>query len=109
MVAHSRGYEAIHVNHYGLHESKDWDILKIIKDEDWVLATNNAIECRNRFMQLELHPGIVCLLSSVPRAKQIELFSAALDEIALFPDMVNVGIDVAYHDSLIRVTRYPLP
>ena len=41
-TAHARGYEATHVNHYGLHQSKDWDILKVVEEEDWTLVTNNA-------------------------------------------------------------------
>jgi len=73
-TAHTRCYEAIHVNHYGLHQSKDWDILKVIEDEDWVLVTNNVLEFRGRFRQLELHPGIVFLLSNVPRANRLSCF-----------------------------------
>ena len=43
-TAHARGYEATHVNHYGLRQSADWDILKIVAEEDWILVTNNTIE-----------------------------------------------------------------
>ena len=32
-TAHVRGYEAIHINHYGLRQAKDWDILKIVADD----------------------------------------------------------------------------
>jgi Domain of unknown function (DUF5615) len=53
-VAHARGYEATHINHYGLRKSKDWDILKVVAEEDWVLITNNAFEFRSRYQRLEL-------------------------------------------------------
>ncbi len=43
-TAHAREYEATHVNYYGLHQSKDWDILCVVALEDWILVTNNAIE-----------------------------------------------------------------
>lgn len=56
-VAHARGYEATHINHYGLRKSKDWDILKIVAEEDWILVTNNAFEFRGRYQRLEIHPG----------------------------------------------------
>ena len=77
-VAHARGYEATHINHYGLRKSKDWDILKVVAEEDWILVTNNAFEFRGRYQRLEIHPGVVFLIPNVPRLQQIELFSAAI-------------------------------
>lgn len=95
--------------HYGLRRSKDWDILKVVAEEDWVLITNNAFEFRGRYQRLELHPGVVFLIPNVPRIQQIELFSAALNTIAEFPEVVNTAIDVAYEAGHIRVSRYALP
>ena len=108
-TAHARGYEATHINHYGLHQSKDWDILKVVEEEDWTLVTNNAIEFRGRFQRIEVHPGVVFLIPAVHRALQIELFSAALDVIDKSPDMVNIALDVTYSDDRVRVNRYALP
>jgi predicted nuclease of predicted toxin-antitoxin system len=76
-TAHERGYEATHVIHYGLHQSKDWDILKVVEEEGWILVTNNVIEFRGRFRQLEIHPSVVFLVPTAPRTQQI----AALDGI----------------------------
>ena len=108
-TAHARGYEAIHINHYGLRQSKDWDILKVVEEEDWTLVTNNAIEFRGRFQRIEVHPGVVFLIPAVPRALQIELFSAALDVIDVSSDMVNFALDVTYSEDHVRVNRYALP
>ncbi len=108
-TAHARGYEATHINHYGLHQSKDWDILKVVEEEDWTLVTNNAIEFRGRFQRIEVHPGVVFLLPAVPRVLQIELFSAALAVIDESSDMVNTALDVTYSENHIRVNRYALP
>ena len=108
-TAHARGYEATHVNHYGLHQSKDWDVLKVVEEESWTLVTNNAIEFRGRFQRIEVHPGVVFLIPAVPRALQIELFSAALDVIDEAPDMVNTALDVTYSEDHVQVTRYALP
>ena len=71
--------------------------------------TNNVLEFRGRFRRLELHPGVVFLLPNVPRVKQIELFNAALEVIADYPEMVNIAVDVAYEDGHIRINRYALP
>lgn len=108
-VAHARGYEATHINHYGLRTSKDWDILKIVAEEDWILVTNNAFEFRGRYQRLEIHPGVVFLIPSVPRLQQVELFSAALDAIGTSPEMVNIALDVTLAGDRIRVNRYTLP
>ena len=78
-------------------------------EEDWILITNNAFEFRGRYQRLEMHPGVVFLIPNVPRSQQMELFSAALDAIAEFPDVVNTAIDVAYEADRIRVKRYALP
>ena len=45
-TAHARGYEATHVNYYGLNQSKDWDILRVVTQEDWILVTkvNTALD-----------------------------------------------------------------
>jgi predicted nuclease of predicted toxin-antitoxin system len=108
-IAHARGYEATHINHYGLRKSKDWEILKIVTEEDWILVTNNAFEFRGRYRRLEVHPGVVFLMLNTPRLQQIELFSAALDVVTEFPDMVNTALDVTYAGEHIRVSRYALP
>jgi predicted nuclease of predicted toxin-antitoxin system len=108
-AAHVRGYEATHINHYGLRQSKDWDILKIVSEEDWTLVTNNAFEFRGRYQRLEMHPGVVFLLPTVSRLQQIELFAAALDVISQAPDLVNTALDVTYAGNDIQVNRYALP
>ena len=74
-VAHARGYEATHINHYGLRKSKDWDILRVVAEEDWILTTNNAFEFRGRYQRLEIHPG-VC--SSSPTSHEYSKSSFSL-------------------------------
>ncbi len=108
-TAHLRIYEAIHVNHRGLHRAKDWEILRVVIEEEWGLVTNNAIEFRGRYRGLDVHPGIVFLLPAVPREQQMELFAAALDAIGEFPDIVNTALDVDYEAGHTRVKRYRLP
>lgn len=108
--AHERGFEAMHVNHLGLRTETDWDLLKVVAEQDWVLVTNNAIEFRGRYSTIELHPGVVFLLPAVRRPEQIRLFEAALDHIISHPDMINGALDVAFDPSgATTVTPYDLP
>jgi predicted nuclease of predicted toxin-antitoxin system len=109
-VAHQRGFEATHVVHLGLGEWKDWNILEVAEKHGWVLVTNNAVEFRSRYRTIKIHPGVVFLLPSVRREQQRMLFKAALDDIAINPDLTNQALDVdlAEHSKIV-VCRYVLP
>jgi predicted nuclease of predicted toxin-antitoxin system len=108
--ARARGFEAMHVNHLGLRTNTDWDLLKVIAKQDWVLVTNNAIEFRGRYRAIELHPGVVFLVTAVRREEQIRLYKAALDYIGTDGDMANRAIDVAFDLNRVAiVTAYDLP
>ncbi len=109
-VAHERGFEATHVVHLGLGEWKDWSILEIVEQHGWVLVTNNAVEFRSRYRAIEVHPGVVFLLPSVRREQQLMLFEAALDEVAIAPDLTNQALDIGLSEHAeIIVRRYALP
>ena len=108
--ARRRGFEAMHVNYLGLRTETDWDMLKVIAEQDWVLVTNNAIEFRGRYRDIELHPGVIFLLPAVRRAEQLRLFEAALHHVSADGDMVNRALDVAFdRNRAAIVTAYDLP
>ena len=110
ILAHERGFEATHVIHRGLRRWKDWNILEIIRRGDWIMVTNNAVEFRARYQALPNHPGVIFLLPSVPRQAQLDLFAAALDEVAADSDLTNQALDVDFAGSTkILVRRYTLP
>lgn len=48
-VAHEAGFEATHVNHHGLHTSKDWTLLETVREGEWTLVTNNTMEFKDRY------------------------------------------------------------
>ena len=108
--ARARGYEAMHVNHLGLRTEADWDLLRVVAAQDWVLVTNNAIEFRGRYREIDLHPGVVFLLPAVRRADQVRLFEAVLDHVQGHPDLVNMALDVAFDGAgEPTVAEYELP
>ena len=79
----------MHVNYLALRMETDWDLLKVIAEQDWVLETNNAIEFRGRYRDIDLHPGVIFLLPAVRHAEQLRLFEAALNHVSAGGDMVN--------------------
>ena len=108
--ARARGFEAMHVNHLGLRTETDWELLKVVIDQDWVLVTNNAFEFRGRYRRIELHPGVVFLLPAVRRFEQVELFVAALKHLETDADIVNRALDVTFAaDRAASVACYDLP
>jgi predicted nuclease of predicted toxin-antitoxin system len=109
-VAHRRGFDATHVVHLGLAEWKDWNILEVVERDGWILVTNNAVEFRSRYRRVDLHPGVIFLRPSVRREQQLLLFAAAVDDIAMNPDLVNQALDVEFADrGGILLRRYSLP
>ncbi len=105
--ARVRGFEAMHVNHLSLRTQTDWDLLRVVAEQDWVLVTNNAIEFRGRYREIELHPGVVFLLPAVRREVQLRLFEAALDRVREHPD---TALDVAFDgEGRPVVAVYDLP
>jgi predicted nuclease of predicted toxin-antitoxin system len=108
-VAHTRGFECAHVAHQGFHTWKDWSLMDEVASSDWVLVTNNAVEFRGRYKQIDLHPGVVFIVPNVRRPQQIELFEGALSDIEADPDLINAALDVTYDGGDIVVHRYPLP
>ncbi len=100
----------MHVNHLGLRSEKDWDLLEIIAEYDWVLVTNNAIEFRGRYRRITLHPGVVFLVPAVRGLDQVRLSEAALDHVQRRADLVNRALDVIFGaHGIPSVTAYNLP
>ena len=90
-----RGFECAHVVHHGFHTWKDWSLMQEVADGDRVLVTNNAVEFRGRYRRVDLHPGVVFIVPNVRRVQQVELFEAALADIAATPELVNQALDNA--------------
>lgn len=108
-VAHEAGFEATHVNHLGLRTRKDWTLLDAVREGDWTLVTNNAMEFKDRYAYEALHAGLVLLVPNVRRAMQFELLRAVLAEVARDPDLVNAVLEVAYDNDEIVIRRYEWP
>ena len=105
--AHARGYEATHVTQLGLKGAKDWALMELVAEHDWVLVTNNAVEFRGRYQKVEIHPGIVFIVPNVRRMGQIELFEAALDEVLRRRSRRAAGVVMRARDRPEPVSRSP--
>ena len=71
----------------------DWDLLERISNEDWTLVTNNVEEFRTRYRRkVDLHAGVVFLVSNAGLDRQKGALNAALDEIDRDGNLVNTEV-----------------
>jgi hypothetical protein len=116
-LAHASGHgESSHVVWLGRSGAKDWELMPLILEGDWILVTNNAVDFRGSaakpgkkglYAALELHAGLVCLNGpeGMTRPLQIELFSQALAELKTNPDLVNQALEVPADDAMTITVR----
>jgi predicted nuclease of predicted toxin-antitoxin system len=107
-LAHAAGHAADHVTYLGLGSTKDWDLMKLVVEQDYTFVTNNRVDFLALYRRTPLHAGLVIIVPNVKPALQRELFEAALrliDE----GDLVNTVIEVGYRDDEIECRQYPLP
>jgi predicted nuclease of predicted toxin-antitoxin system len=107
-LAHEAGHTADHVNYLGLGSSKDWDLMKLILDRDYIFVTNNRTDFLALYGHTQLHAGLVIIVPNVTPALQRELFQAALRFIGE-QEPVNAVVEVEYRDKVIECRRYPMP
>jgi hypothetical protein len=122
-MARQRGHhEASHVVWLGKSGWKDWELKRVLLDEDWVLVTKNSADFRGsseapgskgQYADVSLHAGLVCLNGPVGMdlALQRELFSEALDEFDVNGDLTNQILEVTLDESEvgIQIVRYSHP
>lgn len=123
LVARERGHhEASHVVWIGKSGWKDWELKRVLLDEDWVLTTRNSEDFRGpraepgskgQFANVSLHAGLVCLNGPVGMdlALPREMFSEALDELDVNGDLTNQILEVTLEESEagIQIVRYSYP
>jgi predicted nuclease of predicted toxin-antitoxin system len=119
--AHKRGYESTHVNHLGLAGAKDWELRKIIIEDDWTFVTNNSIDFRGpairpgstgEYADVWLHAGLVCINapSGMNLEVQCRLFELVLDDLDKKGDLTNQVLEVSLKKSgevILRRTSLP--
>jgi predicted nuclease of predicted toxin-antitoxin system len=107
-LAHAAGHVADHVNYLGLGGSKDWQLMAIIRQQDYTFVTNNRSDFLVLHGREQLHAGVIVVVPSVTPVRQRELFSAALKHIGA-RDLTNAVVEVKYTGNRIACSEYALP
>jgi predicted nuclease of predicted toxin-antitoxin system len=72
-VAHSVGHSAGHVNHRGLGGLKDWQLMRVIREEESTFVTNNRSDFLDLHGREPLHAGVIVIVPNVIPTQQREL------------------------------------
>ena len=107
-VATDRLYEAYHVAHLGMSGLKDRELMLRIRDEDFTLVTNNAIDFRRLFRKEQIHPGLVIFVPSAAPAIQRALLETVLDYIG-DRDLVNRAVEITLSGETAEIEEYEIP
>jgi len=107
-VAHAAGHLADHVNYLGLGGSKDWQLMTVIRQQEYTFVTNNRSDFLSLHGEESLHPGVIIIVPSATPARQRELFSAALSHVGV-RDLTNTVVEVEYTGNRIVCSEYVLP
>lgn len=114
--------EASHVRWIGKGQWKDWNLMPVILDGDWVFVTKNSVDFRGPagspgskglYAAVALHAGLVCINGPVGMDLdlQLGLFSLALDELENDDNLINQVLEVTAvgEDGEVEILRYRLP
>ena len=101
---------------------KDWELKKVLLDEDWVLVTWNCKDFRGPkdapglkgvLADVPLHAGLVCINGPTGMDLDLQrlLFAFVLEELDQQPDLTNQILEVTVDESgeRVDVVRFDLP
>lgn len=94
-AAKARGVAADHVTHIGKTGWQDWNLASFAVANDYAIVTSNRRDFLKEYAKLDIHSGLVILISKGKRDEQIGLFGKALDVFAAQNgDLVNLLVEV---------------
>jgi predicted nuclease of predicted toxin-antitoxin system len=107
-VAHSAGHTADHVSHRGLGGRKDWELMRVIREQEYTFVTNNRSDFLSLHGKEPLHAGVIVIVPNVVPLQQRDLFAGALKHIGT-RDLTNTVVEVRFVRADIQCSEYELP
>ena len=102
------GIDASHVHWFNRCGYRDQALMPLVIGSDYIFVTNNGVDFRPIYRSLDLHPGLIVILPSVPREKQVQLFLTVLARLQQEPDTVNKLIEIDVHGT-VTICEFPDP
>jgi predicted nuclease of predicted toxin-antitoxin system len=107
-IAHSAGHSAHHVAHRGLGGLKDWQLMRVIREEEYTFVTNNRADFLVLHGNEPLHAGVIVIVPNVVPSQQRGLFAAALKHVGA-RELTNAVVEVRFVKGGIECSEYELP
>jgi predicted nuclease of predicted toxin-antitoxin system len=99
-IANLAGFYAVSVVHVGLAGTPDHILADIAERQDLIIVTNNAVDFRRLYALRKLHSGLVVILPTVIRERQMLLFDAALHYLSKAPDLINMCLSITENGAI---------
>jgi predicted nuclease of predicted toxin-antitoxin system len=64
-VAYSAGHATDHVAHRGLGGLKDWELMRVIREQEYTFVTNNRSDFLALHAKEPLHAGVIVIVPNV--------------------------------------------
>jgi predicted nuclease of predicted toxin-antitoxin system len=107
-VATDLQYEAYHVVHLGMSGLKDHKLMRTIREKDFTLVTNNAVDFRQLFQRESIHAGLVIIVPCVAPAVQRALLATVLEYVG-GRDLVNTALEIDLKGDTSEIKIYEIP
>jgi hypothetical protein len=119
-MAQDAGFEATCSRNRGMLGLKDWELIRVVVDQDYTLVTHNSHDFRGEgrgkpggiHAKQAIHPGLICLNSNLPLdiLRQRRLFAYALAELRDRDDLINHALEV-FEDEYgeVTISTYEIP
>lgn len=88
------GHYAEHVSRIGCSGWKDHSVMELVREQEAVFVTNNAVDFRRLHARETLHPGLIIILPNVPPQMQKRLLGAVMQEVSGRNSLLNTVIEV---------------
>lgn len=107
-LAEDRNHHAHYVVYLGMQGWKDPEVLERAAERDYTLVTNNAVDFRRLYADVDLHAGLIIIIPNVSPDRQRSLFAAVLDHLGQ-RSLVNSVVEMGFVDDQIEIIEYDLP
>lgn len=107
-IAHELGFEAYHVAHFDLAGAADHAVFAKVRERGFVFVTNNRDDFVELIEKVDLHAGLVVLVSQGRRETQKAMFRIALLHVLEIGGLTNRVLEVEQTGE-IRVYDLPAP
>jgi predicted nuclease of predicted toxin-antitoxin system len=93
-TARAIGFDAMHIVWLGRASASDRDVARMALERDYIVVTNNARDFRRIYAGIDLHPGLLLILPTVPAPRQKQLFLEAIAFVEAQPDLINQVLSI---------------